>query len=374
MYSLMKQTFIIFLSLIISSLAYSKTLYVPSQYTKIQEAVDAASYGDIIEVADGTYKGEGNININIPRNKITLQSANGPFNCILDCENEGRAFLIENNEKYIVIDGFTILNGDESYGGAIFCSNSYPTIKNCVIKNNKASNGGGFYINNKDDSISVKIINCLFVSNTARGYGGGIFKQWGYIIVSNSNFIDNSSLSVTEHSGGIYTFTNRTIVNNSIFWNNTPKCIYRMNSIVNINHSFIDSDNNNLPDTCFNSCIFGNDPGFLLPEYKLKNDSPCKDSGSIGDDIPLTDIIGNNRKGLVDIGVFEYQQSYPGLKGDFNNDSYVGLSDVLSILQYILNGTPIIDNAKGDFTNDGKVDIFDAVKLVKYITQQIESL
>ena len=46
-----------------STFGFGATIRVPEDYQLIQTAVDAASDGDIILVADGTYKGTGNHDI-----------------------------------------------------------------------------------------------------------------------------------------------------------------------------------------------------------------------------------------------------------------------------------------------------------------------
>jgi len=358
------------------SLVSAKTLNVPNQYETINTAIDSASHGDIIEVSEGLYKGEGFKNIVLPSSHIfdiTIKSISGPFNCTIDCENDGRAFLVENCPNKITIDGFSIINGKEYQGGGIFVNNSTNCIiSNCIFKNNEVTWCGGGLSSSGSSTI---VANCIFTDNYSSHAGGALFNTNGGItIINNSNFVQNKN-GYSSWAGGLHTQA-PTTVNNCIFYNNDPYCITRYSSTFNLNYSLV-SENAITGSINSTACIFDKNPEFIdLQNYnfQLNQNSPCIDAGIDEKTILLTDILGNSRKNLVDIGAFEFQQIYPNLKGDLNNDSYVGLSDVLIIIQYILNGTPVIDTSKGDFTNDGKIDIFDAVKLVKYLTRQIETL
>jgi len=181
-------------------------LHVPAQYSTIQSAIDAAVTGDRVIVADGTYTGSGNRNIDFRGKSITLESRNGPESCIIDCQNTSgrRGFYFHSGEdSNSVVCGFTIKRGRiysaNAKGGGIYCgSNSHPMFINCVITNNRAlgsyyyphrAYGGGLYCTS--DS-SPMIINCTFSNNTALGgqpdyeqsncgdaYGGGIYCQSG---------------------------------------------------------------------------------------------------------------------------------------------------------------------------------------------------
>jgi len=45
------------------------------------------------------------------------------------------------------IDGFTITNGSAASGGGVLCTNSSPTVANCIFSGNTATSGSGVYAN-----------------------------------------------------------------------------------------------------------------------------------------------------------------------------------------------------------------------------------
>ena len=79
----------------------------PADFNKIQAAIDDANDGDVVIVADGTYSGTGNKNVDFSGRAITVQSENGPEFTIIDCENDGRAFYFHSSEdNNSVLQGF----------------------------------------------------------------------------------------------------------------------------------------------------------------------------------------------------------------------------------------------------------------------------
>ena len=185
---------------------------VPDVFPTIQAAIDDASDGDTIWIADGQYSGEGNFNIDFKGKAITVKSENGPENCIINCQFKGRGFDFHNSEgEDSVLDGVTITNGSANrFGGGIKCTASSPKIINCILEANTSGEYGGGICNSY--SSSPIIDNCTFSENSAEsklsglGSGGGLCN-----LVNSSPMLTNCSFSenFANHSGaGVYNAEN----------------------------------------------------------------------------------------------------------------------------------------------------------------------
>jgi parallel beta-helix repeat protein len=211
-------------------------LHVPAGYPTIQSAIDTATEGQTIWIADGVYTGNGNRDITFKGKAITVRSENGPENCIIDCEadsvNNHYGFYFSYGEgSDSVINGFTITgaynSSDYTNGGAgIVCDRDYdgpgngsggchPSISNCIVRDNTALVGGGIACISSHPTIS----NCTITDNTASyGAGGGIYCHdrsnpniTGCYIRGNRSKYQGGGI----HCNGNPTITNCLIVNNS---------------------------------------------------------------------------------------------------------------------------------------------------------------
>ncbi len=223
--SLMKKAAVVFITLIVAASTTARTITVdddsPADFNNIQAAIDDANDGDTIIVADGTYTGDGNRDIDFKGKTITLRSANGPENCIIDCngtsDDPHRGFYFHTNEDAnSILAGFNIKNGyapmngiivmpPEPAGGAICCLESSPTLTDCIITGNTAqervlsASGAGIYCRDAN----MVIANCIIKGNgkvpnwmhdsVGTACGGGICLSGGCVKIVNCTIRNNGA-------------------------------------------------------------------------------------------------------------------------------------------------------------------------------------
>jgi hypothetical protein len=163
-------------------------------FDQIQEAIDAAPDGATVFVHAGTYRenlglrgrrirltGFDPTDANIPRWPVIDGGATGP---VVDfARGEGPDCLLQ---------GFVITGGKDDGIAAIRCSASSPTIANCLIVGNRASDPNGAVAYCVDSN--ARFINCTIADNHAG-----------------------------ERSAVLYSVNSRVVVTNSILWGNSPR-------------------------------------------------------------------------------------------------------------------------------------------------------
>ena len=239
--------------LLAASALAGKIIHVPAAQPTIQAAIVAASNGDTVLVAPGTY----NEQINFLGKAIVVRSQGGNKVTTIDGANVAGPVVrfVSGETLKSVLQGFTIQNGTlccfPYEGGGIEISNSSPTILSNNIRNNVgAGNGGGINIHFgsplvKGNTItgnsvaffggtegggidvlggsSAQIISNVIKSNFGVGFGGGIgLFGAGNVLISDNTISNNTAES---QGGGIYMVneSDEIIVQNLITANAGPE-------------------------------------------------------------------------------------------------------------------------------------------------------
>jgi predicted outer membrane repeat protein len=289
----------------------------------IQRGLDlAGNTGWAVLVANGTYTGTGNKELDFNGKAIHLESAGGAQNCIIDCGNSGGGFYFGSGEDAnSVVEGFTINRGVADDGGAVYCWFSSPTITNCIFSNNSADYGGVVCCAYSSPTIT----NCIFSKNSAGYYGGAVFcAYYSSPIIADCTLSGNSA---AEYGGAVCCgYSSISTITNSILWSNIAtdsgnEIYVSSSSFVTLNNSDVTAgsyggETGNITE---NTCIHL-DPLFVGAaggDYHLQGTSPCIDAGD-NSLVPAgiaTDLDGNPRivdgnndqTVTVDMGAYEYQ-------------------------------------------------------------------
>ena len=233
------------------------TINVPGTAPTIQAGLDAASSGDTVLVAPGTYF-ENNLRFN--GKDINLTSSGGRDVTIIDGERLGPVITIVDGEtRNAIVDGFTIQNGSTVLffqGGGIFVTGSAPIIRNNRITNNENmtiqfgpdpmddrddvfGNGGGVKVSTNSD---VLLENNIIENNVAIGLGGGARYRAAVGEVRNNVFQNNIATGFTRDglpnsNGGGLSFSSieSIIIDGNTFTNNMASSVAGAISCVDAN-------------------------------------------------------------------------------------------------------------------------------------------
>ena len=202
-------------------------------YASVQSAVDAASPGHEIRIADGTYTDPASTVAAIGGKELVIRGGYDPtcsghdpdmYQTVLDAQWGGSVISITNAGD-VFLQHLTLTHGDGlgncpswpgSCGGGIYATGTNLYVGQCIIMNNVGgstggANGGGIYA--YADNHIVEIWGSRIVSNTAAlassdpteyGDGGGVYIEKGIASLWENEVLDNVGSVNHGGSGGIH--------------------------------------------------------------------------------------------------------------------------------------------------------------------------
>jgi parallel beta-helix repeat protein len=171
------------------------SIYVPEDYSTIQEAIDAAIDMDSVLVAPGEYVEC----IDFLGKAIVLRSEEGYDVTTIDADSMGTVVSFVTGETELaVLDGFTITGGVAQYGGGILCYNSDPFITNNNITGNTAAGGGGIVC---AGSVRPTVTGNIIAGNSASSFGGGVVSAKNNETLVLDNLIQGNT---APNGGGVW--------------------------------------------------------------------------------------------------------------------------------------------------------------------------
>ncbi len=179
--------------------AVGQTYVVPYDYETIQEAIDAASYGDTVVVQCGIYD-EPNIAL---KDGVYLTSQTGLPDCVTIHESTmARAFYASGVGNATVVKGFT-LTGQIPYsdmGAGMYLTEASPVFEDCIFRGFASGyEGGAMYM---ADSSAPEFTRCVFDSCSTFGAGGVASLDYSTATFTDCAFSDNEA----NYEGGAFFF------------------------------------------------------------------------------------------------------------------------------------------------------------------------
>lgn len=103
------------------------------------------------------------------------------------------------NRGNLLVSACTFAGNKALYGSGV-STEFAARFDNCTLSGNEAAvNGGGFYVDIKDDG-ALALRNCTIVGNLAVYGGGGVYKDFGKVVIGNCIVVGNEYVDVVDNN------------------------------------------------------------------------------------------------------------------------------------------------------------------------------
>ncbi|MCB9677907.1 MAG: hypothetical protein H6737_22605 [Alphaproteobacteria bacterium] len=170
---------------------------VPAEFATIQDAVDAASAGDIVCIAAGTYTE------NVTASVSLRIEGTGADEVVLDGGGLGRVLGFESGATVIELEGLTLRNGLASEGAGLRVADAAATtvltdvrIEDNVCDTGPCTGAGAKLVGDVDLVDVVVEGNTIDLATDANAVGAGLHLSTGVVTGSNVSLLGNHSTTV----------------------------------------------------------------------------------------------------------------------------------------------------------------------------------
>ena len=165
-------------------------------FDRIQEAISVAADGAIVFVHAATYR--ETIDLLGKRIELTGFDPDDPNRAawpVIDGDGSGPVVSFTHGEDAnCVLAGFVVAGGKGRQAGAIHCTGAGPTISNCLIVGNCATDSDGAAISCADSHAAF--VNCTIADNHAGAFGAALYLRNSPVTVVNSILWGNAPRSI----------------------------------------------------------------------------------------------------------------------------------------------------------------------------------
>lgn len=210
--------------------AAAKTLAVypdgSGRYATIQAALEMAKKNDVIQLAPGVYRGQGNGDLDFLGMQVTLRGdPRNPASRVIACGDRAdrypqRAIHMRSGEdRNTIVTGILFRGGNAvgeeppaNSGGTVLCEGASPEFRDCVFVDSRAYTGGAVSLTRSN----AQFIRCRFTDNSAE-IGGAIMAMSGAPVIEKCEFTANTAAK----GGALFGLLSNVVIIGSTFQTNS---------------------------------------------------------------------------------------------------------------------------------------------------------